>query len=291
MKRWGSFFLLVGGILSPLFLFSIEWPTENRTIRRFFGVNDGGRFFGGFEFTTEIPVYTIEAGEVLFFDNDSYTPIRGFPAPLKNWIAIEHQEELISIYGKLESSPERTSALIDKGTPLGIPQKQGGTGERLLYFSLYDRKNKQWVHPALLLPPYEDTKAPLIRQVQLVPREGTVPIILGRAKTCKQGIYQIYLDVIDTFDANPAVTSVPFTYQCFVNGIEHSRLQIDILYAKEGKLFMGKQKSLPVEQVYRKDGLVYLGDIQLTRGKVKIEFLVTDLVGNQRTSTFELMVE
>ncbi|HOJ99479.1 MAG TPA: hypothetical protein PLW34_07960 [Termitinemataceae bacterium] len=289
MKRWGFFLLLVSGMLFPLF--SIEWPTDSRTIRRSFGMNGGGRFFGGFEFTTESPIYTIDAGEVLFFDNDFYTPIRGFPSPLQNWIAIEHQEALISIYGKLEGVSERASALIDKGTPLGIPRKQRGTGERLLYFSLYDRENKQWVHPALLLPSYEDTKAPLIRQVQLVPRDGTAAVVLGRTRTCKQGTYQIYLDVIDTFDANPSITTVPFTYQCFVNGIEHSRLQVDTLYVKEGKLLMGKQKSFPVEQVYRKDGLLYLGDIQLTRGKVKIEFLVTDLAGNQRTSTFDLMVE
>ncbi|MCX7655664.1 MAG: peptidoglycan DD-metalloendopeptidase family protein [Treponemataceae bacterium] len=291
MKRRGFFLLFF--IISGMFfsLFSIEWPTDNRTIRRCFGMNEGGRFFGGIEFTTENPIYTIDAGEVLFYDNDLYTPIRGFPSPFQNWIAIEHQEGLISIYGKLESFPERTSALIDKGTPLGVPRKRGGSGEGILYFSLYDRKNKQWVHPALLLPSYEDTKAPIIRQVQLVARDGTVPVILGRVKSCKQGAYQIYLDVIDTLDANPSVITLPFTYQCFVNGIEHSRLQVDTLYVKDGKLFMGKQRSLPVDQVYRKDGLMYLGDIQLTRGKVKIEFLVTDLAGNQRTSTFDIVVE
>lgn len=272
----------------PCSLFSFDWPVHNGRVVKNFGQNGKGLPERGMLFLYEDSVFPADTGEVLFVSSS----INGrlFASPLGNWMAIQHQDSIIGIYSHLsEINSNSVPSLVEKSMSIAKAGTSGWATQPQLQFTVFDRKTSGYVNPQLLINMI-DQRAPLIRQTILANRDGQ-KIVLGQLKSVRQGTYRVYIDANDgaVFFGNNQVA--PYQFTLFVNGMLQGELELDLLAAKNGSLQVGLRKSQKSNQVYQIDGTYFVGEIQLNRGKVLCEVVVSDAAGNQKSQTYQFIVE
>ncbi len=149
-RKYFIYFFIYLSVIS-FQIFSIEWPQNQKNIIKNFGFNNKGTATVGTVFTGDEATSVADTGEIIFM----FSQQKGIPSPLGTWIAIDHRDGIIGIYGYLEHIPvQKDVTLVDKGLSL----KQNGNS----YFALYDRKEHSWINPALIIP-LQDIRAPILK--------------------------------------------------------------------------------------------------------------------------------
>jgi len=118
-------------ILPLLFLainiFSMDWPSPTGVMIKNFGWNDEGRPHLGVSFRDEGEVFAAEKGDLLYQRRESDTASR-LPSPLGSWIAVDHNDGIISIYSRFDdSSSMAISGAVEKDRLLGKAGISGWT--------------------------------------------------------------------------------------------------------------------------------------------------------------------
>jgi hypothetical protein len=279
-------FTLAGGICS---LGGMDWPSQTGTMSSNFALNDGGRPLLGSSFEGEGPILAAEKGELIFSRDSSDTASR-LPSPLGAWIALDHGDEIISIYGRFDDqNPYKPADIIEKQAPLASMGISGWTNKRGFYFSLFDRKERRWVNPSMIIAPFQDTRPPVIQTVRLRNREGG-EIDPLQAKTLKQGRYTVLVGAGDTLGPSGAILA-PYRIVCSLNGTEIGALTFETFSARDGSLMVYRNGLIPVKQIYSPSNIFDAGEVWFTRGQVTLEIIVQDITGNTRNAVYRLIVE
>lgn len=271
--------------------FGIDWPTTDSPADNSFGQNDAGRVSVGMTFAAQGTVRTADAGEVLFVAPED-RGVGDFPQPLGQWIAVDHGGNILGIYGRL-SGLDRGSAgtsIVEKGAILGNAGLTGWASEQGYYYALYDRAEHQWVNPSMISSVRTDTKAPIIKAVTLVSREGQA-FPLGSTKNLRQGAYRIVVEAYDAENHSPQRLLAPQRLSCVLNGTEVGSLHLETVKTVDGLLTVSAQTPTAAAKIYQKSGGYDLGEAKLTRGRVTLEIIARDAVGNEKSSTYGLLVE
>lgn len=269
-------------------LFSLEWPGQSGSAIKNFAQNDQAAPSRGIVFLQDESIYPIDTGELLFMNTGNSHS--SFPAPLGNWIAIQHQDELISIYSHLSDfDPSSIPEIVDKQLPLAKSGLSGWTSSPALQFSVFDRKTFGYVNPQLLINT-PDTEAPFIRQTILTGSDNQ-KILLGQTRSIRQGTYRFFVDAFDrgSFFGNNQVA--PYQISLYVNGALEGQLDLDLLRSKSGLLQVSLRNGQNIEKIYQRDGSYLVAEIQLNRGKFLCEVIVVDAAGNQKSQTYQILVE
>ena len=282
------FILIAVAASLPPQLKAFDWPIQNGKALRNFGMNDKGQPERGVLFVKEDSVFPADAGEVLFVGLQK----KGGPflQPLGNWMAIQHQDALIGIYSHLSDfAGPLQSSVADIAVPIAKTGSSGWASGPQLQFSVYDRKTSGYVNPQLLIN-LIDTRPPVVRQTILVGREGQ-RVILGQAKSVRQGLYRVLVDAYDMADLFGNSQVAPYQFSLFINGSLQGQLDLDMISVKDGKFHVNLRKGQRTDLIYQVDGSYLIGEVQLNRGKVLCEIIVTDTGGNQKSQTYQIIVE
>ncbi|QQO11366.1 M23 family metallopeptidase [Breznakiella homolactica] len=267
----------------------MDWPDPEAPVLYDFGYNSGRTPTLGYSFVSEGPVRSVDSGELIFArdENDRASKL---PSPMGAWLAMDHGDGLIGIYGRMKNREQETSVLADQGSILGFSGRSGWTPGNGFYFSFYDRKEHRWVNPAMILPPVPDTRAPLIVSVTLLNQEDRRfnPV---QQRTIPQGLYSILVESNDTRTTARDTPLSPHRIICSVNGVEAGSLHFETLSARNGVLLAARNRAAPAEQVYAPYPSLEIGEVWLNRGLVTMEVIVQDIAGNSRNVTYRLTVE
>jgi hypothetical protein len=213
------------------------------------------------------------------------------PSPLGTWVALDHGEGLISIYSRFEHKTALDIPnLIEKGFPIGTAGRSGWSGRQGFYFSLFDRKERRWVNPSMIISPLPDTRPPTIQAVWLRNAEGRV-IEPGQVKSISQGRYTISVVATDTRFAPNENLLAPYRIVCTVNGSEIGTLNFETYSARDGVLMVYRNGLVPVKQVYASAPGFEVGEIWFTRGLASLEIIAQDISGNAQSVLYRLLVE
>lgn len=272
----------------PSMLFGIDWPIQDGKGIKNFGFNEKGQAERGILFLSENLVFPADAGELIFISSNNR---RGpFLQPLGNWVALQHQDSLIGIYGHLsEIEANSISSIAERSNPIAKAGNSGWSNSSQLQFSVFDRKTSGYVNPQLLIN-MTDTKAPLIKQTILVGQDGQ-KIMLGQIKKIKQGSYRFYIEAYDEAEFFANNVAAPYQFRVFLNGALQGNLELDLLSAKNGNLQVGLRKGQDTNLIYQTDGTYFMGEITMNRGKILCEVIVADTMGNMRSQTYQFQVE
>ncbi|MDR2470608.1 MAG: hypothetical protein LBD09_00685 [Treponema sp.] len=264
----------------------MDWPVREGRLVSNFGGSDRGIPLVGDAFASPGPVYPAEVGKLVFVHDPAHPAVR-FPSPLGSWMAVDHGENMVGIYGRFEDRRGAPPAMVERNTVLANAGKTGWTEQSGLYFSFFDRKERRWVNPALLLAGREDTIPPVIRQVELRSAAGT-PYNPAQIQRLPQGLYTVFVDASDS--AAGETNLAPNRLSCSINGVEAGALSFETLVSREGRRMVYRQGLVPAEGVY--DGRGFgLGEIRLSRGQVTIVVEARDMAGNSRGVTYRLSVD
>jgi hypothetical protein len=270
----------------------MDWPSPDGTLVSNFGWNEGGTPALGVSFTSVGPVQAADDGELLFVQ-DSYNTASPLPEALGTWIAVDHGD-LISIYSRLDDRQSEALFValpkhIPKNTAIGVAGISGWTRLNGFHFSLFDRKDRRWVNPAMIMTPLPDTRAPIIRGLFLKNSDGQV--IESSQARIAQGRYTIAVDVTDTLTSPSDPILAPHQIVCTMNGSEVGELTFETYSARDGMLMVYRNGLVPVKQVYSLAPFYEVGEALFTRGQIMLEIIAYDITGSAQSAMYSFAVE
>ncbi len=283
----------VGGFPCASPLSALEWPLDEPRPAATFGTPARGRLLSGLLLAADAGlVRSIGDGELVYHrDGGSSTDVSPFPSTLGSFAIVEHERGIAALYAGL--APGSVSSYLNKTRAESILGGVGSSGwieGRGLFLALFDRPAARWVNPLLLLPALPDRTPPLIRSAALV-REGK-SYALGETKSLPQGEYLVALDLFDPLDASWSVgTSAPYYVRLVVDGAKVAELRYDVLLAREGRLVLFPEAAVDRASYLLPDGRAALTRLFFRRGRAVIEALVRDYAGNERKTSWSVLVE
>ncbi|WP_010257640.1 hypothetical protein [Treponema primitia] len=288
-----KYLLLAAAFFALSGLHGMEWPTQEGLMSRNFGWNDHGKPVLGVCFEVEGPIRAADAGEILFY-NDPETTASQLPSPLGAWVALDHGDGLVSIYSRFdEKTLPETLSLIEKDTVIASAGKSGWSNDGGFLFSLFDRRERRWVNPSMIITPLPDTRPPNILSVTLSNGNNRdIKLSPGSARnTINQGRYTVSVEVSDTREGNGDRQLAPFRIVCSLNGVELGYLNLETFSVRDGIAMAYRNSLAPVQQVYAPYPAFEIGDIAFTRGQVTLEIIALDNVQNPRNEIYRLQVD
>jgi hypothetical protein len=282
-----TFFALSG-------LYGMDWPTQEGRMSRNFGWNDHGNPVRGVCFEVEGSIRAADAGEILFYNDPAGTASR-IPSPLGAWIAMDHGDGLVSLYSRIDEThlPD-TLTLVEKDTVIAASGKSGWAENGGFFFSVFDRRERRWVNPSMIITPLPDTRAPSILSVTLRngdPEKRPAAINPAQTRSISQGRYTVSVEVSDIRENNGDLPLAPFRIICSLNGVEQGYLNFETFSVRDGIAMAYRNSLAPVRQVYASYPGFEIGDIAFTRGQVTLEIIALDNLRNSRNVIYRLQVD
>jgi hypothetical protein len=274
--------------LVPGFILSMEWPDAGAEMLSNFA--SGGRPGLGYSFRSGNPVRSVASGEIIFIQDEA-DQVSALPPVLGTWLAIDHGDGLVGVYGRLNRGNNPFPYMVEQGGLIGLSGLTGWTGEGGFYFSFFDRREKRWVNPGIILPPLEDTRPPVIRSLVFEDGEGRT-FNLAQTRTISQGQYHILVDSQDTRLGPRDSPLNPYRISCFVNGAERGSVNFETISARRGALLVPASEGVRnADGVYGSYPALNIGEVFLTRGQTVVEIIVEDIAGNSRVASYRFLVE
>ncbi|MDR0403141.1 MAG: hypothetical protein LBH35_06080 [Treponema sp.] len=281
--------LVTSGTGNSFFAFAMDWPLENGILVSNFGLNERGTVLQENTFRASGPVYPSSAGELVFYQDSSNSASR-FPSPLGSWTALDHGDNIVGIYSRFEDEKrDSITTIVERETMIGRTGKSGWTDEEGFSFAFFDRKERRWINPSIIIPPLDDDRPPVIRQVELRGVSG-VSVNPAQTRTIAQGAYSVYVDAYDTISAS-GETLAPNRIICTVNGSGVEELKFEFTAVKNGKRMVYRNGLTPAGQVYHSWPGYEAGNVRFSRGQVTLVIEVWDIAENSRSVTYRLNIE
>ena len=272
--------IVLAGFLSDT-LDAMSWPCEGAGLIRNFGSNNSGIPTLGMVFAGNTDVLAAEKGEVIFSRGRDDTASR-LPSPLGAWTAIDHEDGLISIYCRY-SDENRAFTQVEKSQPIASSGISGWSAQNGFYFIVYDRRERRWINPAMIVTPPRESGLPQILSVELRNTQG-LPV---QSRNLSQGRYTI---LVNTTTAARGAVLAPQRIVCSVNGAEVGSLNFEAVSARDGVLMVYRNGLVPARQVYANFPAFETADVFLNRGQVNLEVIVQDMAGNSRSVINRLII-
>ena len=277
--------MILSGSLSGT-LDAMNWPSEEAVLIRNFGSNDNGRPVLGMIFSGGTEVLAAEKGEVIFTRGKNDTASK-LPSPFGAWTAVDHGDGLISIYSRYNDESVSLSQ-VEKSQPIASSGISGWSVQNGFYFIVYDRRERHWINPAMIITPVRAMRPPQIFTVNLKDVNG----VATQSNFLNQGRYTVNVNAsaLAITSSVQGIFLAPQRIVCLVNGAEAGSLNFEAFSARDGVLMVYRNGLVPAKQIYSVFPAFEAAEIYLTRGQANMEIIVQDIAGNARSLVNRLIV-
>ena len=286
--------------LKTLFIFSMDWPTENGMIVKNFGWNDQGRPTLGVSFVSEGPIGAADQAELLFQHRMESTASK-ITSPLGSWVALDHGGGIVSVYSRMaenegsmnvgsKNEGSRIPVTIEKNSPIGESGVSGWSEKKGVHFSLFDRKGRRWINPVMIVTPLPQSRLLQILSVRLRNSEGRL-LDLAPGITISQDRYTVLVEAAEIYQRTDQNPLAPFKIICSINGSEIGGFNFEAFSARDGSLMVYRNGLIPVRQIYAPYPAFELGTVSFARGQVSLEIIAQNAAGTSRNAVFRFTVE
>jgi hypothetical protein len=285
----GIIFLLIS--LQTTAVNAIDWPSENGILIRNFGWNDKGRPVLGMVFSGDTEVITAEKGEVIFSRKTNDTASR-LPSPFGSWAAVDQGDGIISIYSRFDDNDNfinenNSLTQVDKNVKVAVSGVSGWSKQKGFYFIVYDRRERRWINPAMIITPQRDARPVQINSISLQNEQG---LDMSQGRSFTQGRYTVSVAASIPVTGQRDVRLAPQRIVCSVNGAEAGSLNFETVSARDGILMIYRNGLVPVKQVYSPFPAYQAAEVFLNRGQINLEVIVQDIAGNSYSAVNRIIV-
>ncbi|MCL2067531.1 MAG: hypothetical protein FWG99_08710 [Treponema sp.] len=266
---------------------AMDWPSRDAVMIRNFGWNDAGKPVLGMVFSGGTEVLAVETGEMIFSRGRNDTASR-LPSPLGAWTALDHGDGLISIYSR-HGSESPQSNRIERQSPITSSGISGWSGTAGFYFMLYDRRERSWINPAMIINPAQDTRPPQILSVVLRNERGLV-VNNDQMRNLSQGNYTVSVTTTDLILRPRDNYLAPHRIVCSINGAEIGSLNFEAFSSRDGVLMVSRNGLVPARRIYSSYPAFEAAEVYLSRGQANLEVIVQNVAGNSRSSLIRMIV-
>ena len=266
---------------------AMNWPSESAVLYRNFGWNDKGRPVLGMVFTGGNEIQAAESGEVIFSRAAGETASR-LPSPLGAWTAVDHGDGLVSIYSRYAADSGMLSQ-VEKQQPVASAGISGWSNREGFYFILYDRKERRWINPSMIITPRREARPPMIYSVNLLNSQGQ-NVNDMQMRNISQGRYTILVTPVSGIFTDRDPFHALQRIVCSINGAEAGSLNFESVSARDGVLMISRNGLVPVNQIYSNFPAFEAAEVFLNRGQITLEVIVQDISGDSRSAFTRLIV-
>lgn len=284
--RYKRFALAFFGMTTTA-LFGFDWPQkeiESASFYSYFGQMRGGTLSPSLVFTDSDDIKAADSGRAIVTISE-HAESDLFESTLGNAIIIAHKDNLQTVYANLsETQQEDREALttVQTGAFLGTCSNSGWQeGHGCLEFQVVDAENKAFINPRVLMPRFGDELELELRNITAISKKG-VAIVFGIQRTISAGFYSIYKQRQDK--------AMPYKTTIYINGVEVQSIPYDRLIQVKNKLCTSGLKNYDVKALYPDAKRELVGDVNLPHGKSTITIAATDILGNEKTITYNIDV-
>jgi hypothetical protein len=237
-------------------------------------------------FAGDADALAADNGDVIFTRGSEDSASR-LPSPLGAWTALDHGDGLISIYSRYGEG-SLSSAQVEKLEPIARAGVSGWSRQKGFYFILYDRKERRWINPAMIITPIKESAVPQILSVGLQ-NEQIIPLN-SPMRAIDQGRYAVLVNAAGAAQGAREYPLAPQRIVCSVNGAEAGSLNFDAVSARDGVLMVYRNGLVPAKQIYANFPAFETAVVILSRGQATLEVIVQDIAGNSRNSVSRIIV-
>lgn len=281
--------LFASMILLATSLFAFDWPqdeiTEN-SYSSYFGQNRGGLISTSLCFSEPGQVKATESGYILAIITENNDDSDFFPSTLGTAVILSHEDNLISVYGNLDSETltlnDKNEKTIDAGATLSQSGNSGWQNETShLEFQILDTKDKTAINPKVLMPRSEK-ELPLTLSGIYIESKNKVFYDINEYKTYTSGLYKIYKK------RNPI--AAPYKTGVSINGIVLDQISYDSILQSDNKICLSGKKKYTSVDLYPDENLQLLGEVMFSPGKVTLGLSESDILGNVKQINYNITV-
>jgi hypothetical protein len=250
-------------LAAAAFLSAFDWPQENVTALSFssgFAQLRGNMLSGSLIFSIPAEVRAADQGVVLAVIREPDDGSEGFYSPLGNAVIIDHNDDLLTVYGNLQTVsliPETMT--IGAGGGIGVSGSSGWqTGQTGLELQVVDEKNEHLINPLVLMPRFGDERPPRLLAMAASNRQGET-YRLADSSSFPAGVYILYHD----FDQ----TALPYRVTVSLNGTDVETIAYDMMAERGGRLSVRGKKYYTQEEIYPDARRMMLSEVTLLPGR------------------------
>lgn len=276
-------------ILNINLLFAFEWPIpdiSNQWIFSYFGNNNGGIISTSLIFKDETSVVASEKGTILIKMQEQTEDTDFFPSTLGTTVIISHEDELLSVYGNLDSKSVSThlqeKKIVEKKDIIGITGNSAWQkNKNSLEFQIIDTKKNSAINPKVLLPRME-SELPLYVTNVIIKNKNNVSYELSKQKNFPSGFYRIYQLKSDLTNPYKTVLSL--------NGVIIDQINYDAINHENNKIYLSGKKKYTTSDIYPEKNLQLLGEVSFTPGKSTLGINIQDILGNTKQYNYNISI-
>ena len=269
-------------------LFAFDWPQKqinSNLIVSSFGQKYGADISFSYVFADPEEIYAIDKGKILIIMTDDPEETTLFPSTLGTSVIIEHDDELLSVYGNLDrdSVEESLNDLqgIQSGQFLGQTGNSGWQKKRAsLEFQMMDTTNQNAVNPIIFMPRAEHYTPLQISRIMLENRKGDI-FNIDSTKSFESGFYKIYKEQNST---------APYRSTITINGVILDQITYDTIKEENNRMYVSGKKQYLSEDIYPDDERQLLGETMLTPGNITLGIELEDHIGNKKRLSYIIQV-
>ncbi len=276
--------VLANVALSLCGLAAFDWPVKNfnaNTILPTFAQNRKQHFNTSLVFPEAQEVIATDDGKIKLVILEHQDECNWFESPLGNCVIIEHEGNLISVYGNLERRDAEDvlqKERILSGENLGSAKNSAwNESEGSLEFQIADTKDKAFLNPLVFMPKISSETPLLIDEITIENKFGR-SYELSSSKSVQAGTYKVY--------KRRRENSPLHSSSVYVNGTELERIDREALSQKDNLLTISGQRAYNSESFFPDERREFLGQILLLNGNNSISIIIRNVMEKERTVLF-----
>ena len=283
--------LIIAAVLfAGIAVFCFDWPqaeVSKNSFNSYFGQNRGGILSTSVIFSEPEEVKAAEDGYITVILTEPQDDSDFFPSTLGTAVILAHNDDLISVYGNLDSETltikNENEHTIDAGAIIASTGNSGyQENNSNLEFKIIDAKNKSAINPHVLMPRSEEELPLSLSGIMIVSKNNDYYDI-NTYKTYNSGLYKVY------FKRNPV--AAPYKTSVSINGVIVDQLSYDMITQENNKLCIIGKKKYTDADIFPNNDLQLLGEVMFTPGRATLGLSISDMLGNVKQLNYNIVIK
>lgn len=287
MKRFiiSACILLISSIA-----FTFDWPQEkvvqSDQFYSYFGQLRGETISNSLIFSEISDVKAADDGYLTVIINEYSDHTDFFPSTLGNAVILSHTDNLLTVYGNIDSESILKEAFNENSIKCGETFGTSGNsawqqGHSSLEFQVIDTKNNTSINPRLLMPRVGKELPLYYNEIYLQGKNGRQYSVTNQ-NILPSGIYKVY--------KKRQAVAVPYRTRVAINGTVVDQISYDLLRQDDNQICVSGRKNYSKSTLYPNNDLQLLGEATLTPGKNALQLTITDILGKEVNATYLLTI-
>lgn len=287
MKRFiiSACILLISSIA-----FSFDWPQEkvvqSDQFYSYFGQLRGETISNSLIFSEISDVKAADDGYLTVIISEYSDHTDFFPSTLGNAVILSHPDNLLTVYGNIDSESILKEAFNENSIKCGETFGTSGNsawqqGHSSLEFQVIDTKNNTSINPRLLMPRVGKELPLYYNEIYLQGKNGRQYNVTNQ-NILPSGIYKVY--------KKRQAVAVPYRTRVAINGTVVDQISYDLLRQDDNQICVSGRKNYSKSILYPNNDLQLLGEATLTPGKNALQLTITDILGKEVNATYLLTI-